>query len=61
MDKMDQPVELLQEAAKRCDLEVGKHLGIVIDMGGDRLYNQASHLVGLLNSQYLSLLNVLFS
>ena len=54
-------MELLQEAAKRCDLEVGKHLGIVIDMGGDRLYNQASHLVGLLNSQYLSLLNVLFS
>lgn len=45
LDRPEQAVELIQEAAARCSLQLGKHLGIVLEAQAAAFFNAVSSFV----------------
>lgn len=42
LDRLEQALELIQEVAARCSLQMGKHLGIVLDAEAAAFFNAVS-------------------
>ena len=44
MDKPEQALDLLQEAIRMVGLELNKDVGVLIDVGADKLYDQVLYV-----------------
>lgn len=45
LDRPEQAVELIQEVAAQCSLQMGKHLGIVLEAQAADFFNAVSNCV----------------
>ena len=44
IDKPEQALDLLQEATRSAGMQLNQDMGVMIDIGADKLYDQVSHV-----------------
>ena len=44
IDKPEQALDLLQEATRSAGMQLNQDVGVMVDIGADKLYDQVSHV-----------------
>lgn len=54
IDKPEQALDLLQEAIRSAGMQLNQDVGVMVDIGADKLYDQVSHVAAAyMNLTYL--------
>lgn len=55
LDKPDQGLDLIRDACKNAGLQLNENIGVIIDVGADKLFDQVSWEISIKTLVYLRL------